>query len=309
MTGRRPRISDRIEDVALGAALTVMGLLGQRPARRAGAGLVRLGYRPLGIRRKQVESNLRTAFPERDDAWIRRTAAAAYAHLGREFVNTLLVARQPGTIPGTVRYEGLDVIERGLAEGRGVVLVGGHLGNWELGVGALAQARLPVTAVARRQRNPLFDRRILAIRRGLGIALIERNAAPREALQALRENRVVVFVADQDARHAGVFVPFFNRPASTPRGPAVLALRARAALAFLAPVRAPDGSLCVRVQALDIPRSGAADSMVNRITETWVAALERAVREVPEQYLWHHRRWKTKAPLPPSVEAAAGDRP
>ncbi|MGD8276941.1 MAG: lysophospholipid acyltransferase family protein [Gemmatimonadota bacterium] len=298
MSERRPRLSDRVEDAALGAALAAAGLIGPRLAQRIGARLGRLGYQPLGIRRPQVEAHLRIAFPDRDKAWIRRTAAAAYGHLGREMVNTMLATRSPGDIPGAVRYEGLELVERGLEAGRGVVLVGGHLGNWELGAGAVAQAGLPVTAVARQQRNPLFDRRILAVRRGLGMELVDRNDAAREALRALRENRVVVFIADQDARQAGVFVPFFNRPASTPRGPAVLALRARAGLAFFAPIREPDGALRVRVEPLEVPDCEAGGPPVTAITATWVASLERAVREVPEQYLWHHRRWKTSPPEP-----------
>jgi KDO2-lipid IV(A) lauroyltransferase len=308
MTERRPKLSDRAEDAALGLALAAAGLIRPDLAQRIGARLGRLGYQPLGIRRPQVESNLRIAFPERDSAWIRRTAAAAYGHLGREMVSTMLATRRPGDIPGAVRCEGLDVLERARSDGRGVVVVGGHLGNWELGVGALARAGLPVTAVARRQRNPLFDRRILAVRRGLGLQLIDRNAAPREALRALRENRVVVFIADQDARAAGVFVPFFNRPASTPRGPAVMALRAGAALAFIAPIREPDGGLRVRIDPIEIPPFEAGELPVNAITATWVASLERAVRETPEQYLWHHRRWKTKPPSPSAAGLAPRER-
>jgi len=308
MSERRPRLSDRVEDAALGAALAMAGLIGPDRAQRVGARLGRLGYHPLGIRRPQVEAHLRIAFPDRDAAWIRRIASDAYAHLGREMVATMLASRSPGDVPDTVVLEGVDVLEDGLGEGRGVVLVGGHLGNWELGAAALAGCGLPITGVAREQRNPLFDRRIVGVRRGFGMELIDRNAAPREALRALRENRVVVFIADQDARKAGVFVPFFNRPASTPRGPAVLALRAGARLAFFAPVRAADGGLRVRVEPLEDPACESGEARVRAITATWVASLERAVRDAPAQYLWHHRRWKTAPPEPSAAPSPTRER-
>lgn len=309
MSDRAPRFRDRLEDAALTAALALGGLVGEKTARRVGARLGRFGYRPLGIRRAQVEANLRTAFPDRDPDWIRRTAAASYAHLGRESVSTLLASRSPGVVPGPVSFQGIEVLHEGLRAGRGLVLVAGHLGNWELGVGAVASAGFPVTAVARRQRNPLFDRRVVAVRRGFGLVLVEPRHATRKALAALRENRIVLLVADQDARGAGVFVPFFNRPASTPRGPAVLAHRAGAPLAFFAPVRAADGGLVVRFEALDTPAVDNLDEAVAAVTRLFVARLEAAIRAAPEQYLWHHRRWKTKPPAAPQSGPAGSPRP
>lgn len=309
MTARVPRFSDRAEDAALAIVLAAAGLLGTRLAPRIGARVGRLGFRPLGIRRAQVEANLRTAFPGRDPAWIRRTAAECYAHLGREAVYTLLAARHPGTVQGEVRHQGLDALERGLAAGHGVVLTGGHFGNWELGVGSLAEAGFPISAVVRRQRNPLFDRRIREIRLGFGIDLIDRGSAPRRALRALRANRIVVFIADQDARRAGVFVPFFGRLASTPRGPAVLAQRTGASLAFIAPVRGEGDRLDVRVEPLEVDRGGEPEDVVRRITAAYVASLEAAVRAAPQQYLWHHRRWKTRAPVRIDAEPVPEARP
>lgn len=304
MSEKGPGFADRLEDALLGSAIRGAALLGDRAAIRAGARLGRLGYWPFRIRRNQVEENLRIAYPDRDGIWIRRTAAASYAHLGREAVATLLQARQAETLLDTVSFEGLDVLQNGLETGRGVVLLGGHLGNWELGAGALAMAGLPMSAVIRRQRNPLFDRRIVAVRRGFGIELIRRGEARNEVLDALRSNRVVVFIADQDARGSGVFVPFFNRPASTPRGPAVLAQRAGAELAFFAPLRERDGRLRVRIEPLDLTHVPESDSQLDRVTTAYAVALENAVRTAPEQYLWHHRRWKTNPPesiAPPAV--------
>ncbi|MBI4545107.1 MAG: lysophospholipid acyltransferase family protein, partial [Gemmatimonadetes bacterium] len=131
-------------------------------------------------------------------------------------------------------------------------------------------------------------------RERLGMHVIERAHAARQGLAALRAGRVVAFVADQDARRAGLLVPFFGRPASTHRGPAVLALRARAPLFLGYSLRAPGRSYRGLLEEVVVSREGEVDDVVLRLTAAYTARLEQAVRAAPEQYFWHHRRWKTR---------------
>lgn len=298
-----PTLAHRAEFLLLRSVVRFSGLLGEARAARLVGGLGRLAYRPLGIRRVVVESHLRAAFPERGEEWIRATAAASYAHLGREGLAMLrLAALSPAEVRARTEFEGLDRFLAAVEEGRGVVLVAGHLGNWEIGGAALAVRGVPVDVVAQRQSNPLFDRLVVETRERLGMRVIPRDRATRQGLRSLRAGRVVALVADQDARRAGVFVPFFGREASTHRGPALLALRTGAPL-FVAPgmLRTSKGYLA-RLEEIVVDREGELDDVVYHMTTAFTARLEAAVRAAPEQYFWHHRRWKSR----PAEERAPG---
>lgn len=306
--GRRPTIAHRIEFAAVAAAVGTSRLLPGHFASRTAAAAGRLGYH-LGVRRKVVESNLRIAFGERDADWRADIALQSYAHLAREAIATLRAA--PGGQRAAMEQaylEGGDVLSNALDRGRGVVLLAGHLGNWELGVATIAGSGFPLDAIARRQNNPLFDRAILDARNRFGVHVIDRHRATRPSLESLRMNHLLTLVADQDARDNGVFVPFFHRLASTPRGPAVFTLRTGAPLFLMEPIRQPDGRLRVRLVPLEFQPTGDADADTYAITALYARSLEQSVRESPGQYLWQHRRWKTKPPASPGVAEPTASR-
>jgi KDO2-lipid IV(A) lauroyltransferase len=193
---------------------------------------------------------------------------------------------------------GLKEMEDALAEGKGVVLITGHMGNWEMGGAALAARGIPLDGVAQRQRNPLFDADITRNRERLGMRIIPRGRAPRLALRSLRKGRVTALVADQNARRSELFVDFFGRKAATARGPAVFALRTGSAI-FVGSVLRLEGALAryrVAVSRVAFQATGDQDEDVRRLTEIHTQFLERAIREAPEQYFWQHRRWKTRPP-------------
>jgi KDO2-lipid IV(A) lauroyltransferase len=272
--------------------------LGDGGSARLGGALGRLAYRPLGIRRALVESQLRAAFPERSDDWILAMAAGSYAHLGREGLAMLRLSKlSPEEVRARTGLDGLERFLEAVAEGRGVVMVTGHLGNWEIGGAALAVRGVPIDVVAQRQSNPLFDRMVVETRARLGMRVIPRGRATRQGLRSLRAGRVVAFVADQDARRAGDFVPFFGRLASTHRGPALLALRTGAPLFVgLGMLRTPEGGYHARIEEVVVDREGEVDEVVYRLTAAFTARLEAGVRIAPDQYFWQHRRWKSRPP-------------
>ena len=294
---RRPTFKDRAEFAAFAGVTRLASLVGSRASRAFGGALGSIGYSGLRIRRDVVENHLRLAFPERDEAWVRHTARAAYQHLGREMMTTLRLSSMTAEdVKRIVHHEvGRERFYEAVNEGRGVVLVGGHFGNWELGAASIAAHGFRVDGVYQKQRNPLFDAAILEGRERLGLRLIDRNKAPKLALKSLREGRVVGFVADQNAGRTGVFVPFFGRLASTHRGAALLAIRANAPVFFGAAIRQGDHYIGLS-EEITVSRDGELDDVVHRMTAAYTAVLERLVREHPEQYFWHHRRWKTRPP-------------
>ena len=267
----------------------------------------------LGLRRKVVESNLRLAFPEQPEDWIARTTRAAYEHLGRETAVILRLSRldRQAVVDRTVPV-GWDELEGALGEGKGVLLVTGHFGNWELAAATVASRGVPIAAIVRRQGNRLVDERLDLLRRRLGVETISQGEAPSRVPRILRRNGVVGIVGDQDARRAGVFVPFFGRPASTHRGPALFALRLEAAVFACVSRRLPGPGVRYETSGHRIPvlRTGDLEADVRTLTAALAAALEAEIRKAPEQYFWFHRRWKSSHRAEPAPsERGTADAP
>lgn len=291
------------EYYALRGAVGALRRLSARRAGAIGAWIGALGYRPLGIRRAVVERQVRAAFPGLADTEIVRIARASYENLGR---TTIMTAILPGASREEIlalfdRVEGWDAVERARATGKGVIFVSGHLGNWELAGSFIAASGVPLEAVARRMQNPLFDRYITTTRERIGMTVIHDSEAVRRVPRAIRSGRSVGFLVDQGAVGlASSWVPFFGRYAKTPRGPAVFTLRLDAPVVFTAAVRQPNGRYMMGFEAVEFSRTGDRETDVDGIVAAYTAMLERWVRRYPEQYFWHHRRWKHQRPGTPS---------
>lgn len=302
---RVPTLAHRAEFAVMRGAIAGLGLLGLRGAGAVGARLGSLGYRPLGIRRGVVERQIAAALPDRAPEEVRRIAIASYAHLGRTSVETALLPRyEPDRIIDLFEnVDGWSIVEERLARGRGLILVSGHLGNWELGGAYLAARGLPMEVVARHMANPLFDRYLTRTRERMGMAVVHDEAAVRRVPRALRSEHAVAFLVDQGVLGlASTWVPFFGRLAKTPRGPAVFALRLGTPIVFGVALRQPSGRFRLTFEPVDVTSTGDLDTDVERIVASYTAVLEEWVRRAPEQYFWHHRRWKHQRPgTPPEL--------
>lgn len=293
------------EYAALRGMLAGLGSLSFERASRIGARLGSLGYRPLGIRRAVVERQVAAAFPEKSPAEVDEIARAAYEHLGRTTVEAAVLPGFGGRRVLSL-FEGADnwhLVDEALVDGRGILFVGGHLGNWELAASYLAARGVPLDAVARHMANPLFDGYLTRTRERLGVRVVHDEQAVRQVPRAVRANRAVAMLVDQGAVGlASTWVPFFGRLAKTPRGPAVFALRLGAPLIFGCALRQPSGRYRLSLQGVNVERTGDTEVDVDRIVAAYTATLERWVRRAPEQYFWHHRRWKHQQPgTPPEL--------
>ena len=264
-----------------------------------------LGYRPFGIRRAVVERQVGAAFPGLTEPEVARIARASYASLGRTTIETALLPTysREEVIELVERTDGWEHVEHALAQGRGLMVVTGHLGNWELGGSYVAARGIPLEAVARRMENPLFDAYLNETRRRIGMTVIHDADAVRRVPRAMREHHAVAFLVDQGAVGlASTWVPFFGRYAKTPRGPAVFALRLKTPLLFACALRQPDGRFVIHFEPVPTETTGTLDADVDRIVASYTSTLERWVRRAPEQYFWHHRRWKHQRPgTPPEL--------
>jgi len=298
-------LTHRVEYYALRGAVAALDRLDIRRAAAVGEWLGALGYRPIGVRRAVVERQVRAAFPGLDHADVLRIARESYESLGRTTIETAVLPAlsRERVIAMFSRIDGWDIVERAMEQGRGILFVTGHLGNWELAGSFMAARGIPLEAVARRMQNPLFDRYLTETRRRIGMSVIHDADAVKRVPRAMRENHAVAFLVDQGAVGlASTWVPFFGRYAKTPRGPAVFALRLGAPVIFGAALRQPDGRYVLGFEEVKVEPTGDREADVDRIVAGYTATLERWIRRAPGQYFWHHRRWKHQRPgTPPEL--------
>lgn len=293
------RAATPIERVTSLLAFGLVGAVRRMPRARALAAGERLGNlaHALGIRRAVAEKNLELAFPERGAAERAAILSEHYRELGRVCVEYAslpeLAASAPGEVVAEVRGE--EHLDAAHARGRGVVILTGHVGNFELAGAWVARSR-PLDFVVKPLSNPAMERWISARRQAARVGQIEIGAGMRAVFAALGANRCVAFLADQDARRHGVFVPFFGRLASTPVGPAAISLRRGCPLVPAFARRLPD--LRHRIEfhpPLEVENPDAPDAAL-RLTALHTALLEARIRERPSDWFWLHRRWKTPPP-------------
>jgi Kdo2-lipid IVA lauroyltransferase/acyltransferase len=299
------RLAHYVQYYGIRGAVAALRRLSFERASAVGEHIGMLGYRPLGIRRAVVERQVAAAFPGLTEPEVTRIARASYASLGRTTIETALLPTysREQVLELVERTEGWDLVENALAQGRGLMVVAGHLGNWELGGSYTAARGVPLEVVTRRMENPLFDAYLTETRRRIGMTVIPDADAVRRVPRAMREDHAIAFLVDQGAVGlASTWVPFFGRYAKTPRGPAVFALRLKTPLLFACALRQPNGRFVLTFEAVPVESTGTLDADVDRIVASYTSTLERWVRRAPEQYFWHHRRWKHQRPgTPPEL--------
>lgn len=256
-----------------------------------------LAYLALPGRRRIALRNLTVAFPALSTPERRRLCRRSWQHLGIMVVELCAALTRPlERILETMTVEGLDHLKAVMeTHGRALVL-SAHLGNWELLAAAHRLSGYPLAIVVRpldaRWLNALADR----LRRKSGVELIDKRGALRPVLESLRRGGMVAILLDQNAaRHEGVFVPFFGRPASTSRSLAVLAVRtATPVVPIFIRREGPGRHLVVIRPPLPSPSTDEPDRAIAELTRLCTEAVEAAVRETSEQWLWVHERWRTR---------------
>jgi KDO2-lipid IV(A) lauroyltransferase len=253
----------------------------------------------LGRRRRLALDNLGRALPGLDARARARLARRASQHLGMTLFELARVLAHPleATL-ACIRMEGLEHLRAAMtAHGRALLLTA-HLGNWELLSAAHHLTGYPLSVVVRPLDAPWLDALAERLRRHAGVELIDKRGALRPVLEALRRGRMIGILMDQNAsRREGVFVDFFGRPASTSRSIALLAVRTRTPIVPVFARRDPGGRHTVVIHpALAAPAANDAEAAVVELTARCTTAIERAIREAPEQWLWSHDRWRTRPP-------------
>lgn len=302
----KPTFAHRVEYALLRAFIGALTPFGLRTSARIAGTVGTWGYWPFGVRRGVVERQIAAAFPEFDQARVQQVARESYRNLGRVAVEATLLSTS-GAVGALALFkissEDWARLEAAHALGKGAILMAGHVGNWELAAAYLCARGMPVVGIVRGASNPLSEAYFRRTRERLGVTVVHDSEAVRRVPRLLREGQLVGVLSDQAAVGlASTYVDFFGRPAKTPRGGAVFALRGDVPVLFVAALREPDGQYRLMVEEIPVTHSGERERDVDDIIKRFTALLERVVRKYPEQYFWQHRRWKHQPPdTPPEL--------
>jgi KDO2-lipid IV(A) lauroyltransferase len=281
--------------------------LPEKTALRVGAGLGALWYRSSRRYRLVAVNNLRQVYGnEWDHARIEQTALDMFRHLGMNLIEFL---RFSGTdlrrLDTLVSVEGEEYAREALSRGHGILAITAHYGNFELFGATFVRKGYPLSVIARDADDAPTNDFINGIRERMGYRVFSRRNAARQSIGVLRRNEVLGVLPDQNDTQ-GIFVPFFGRLAATASGPAYMAIRTGATVLPAFIHREPDGSHIVKIfPPIEYVVSDDLQADVKALTVQINKAVETAVKEHPEQWLWLHNRWKTRPPE--ELEGGCGD--
>ncbi len=288
----------RLEFALVWLLLELLGLLPRRVARAVGAGIGWIAYAATPRLRRAGLKNLELAFPEKPVIEREKILRAMYRQLGwqlAEFCHmssyTLERANQ------LIRYEGLENYLAAQRRGQGVLVLTGHLGAWELSSFYHSLAGHPMSMIIRRLDNPWINRLVNDIRTQHGNRVLPKDDFARGLIAAMRAGDTVGVLMDTNMTPPqGVFVDFFGRTACTASGVARVALRTGAAVlpGFLVWEAAEKRYVLHFLPELQLIDTGDSEADAVANTQLFTTALENVIRRYPEQWLWVHRRWKTR---------------
>lgn len=253
---------------------------------------------------EQLRPSLGDVYSERA---LRRIARRAFEHVAMVYLAELVCTPRAINLWNWARCVELHDLGpplRRLLAQRGAIMLTAHFGNFELLGYTLATLGLPISAIMRPLDNPLLNEFVKQRRQAAGLTLLSKHGVTSEADDVLAARGTLCFIADQDAGRKQVFAEFFGRKASWYKSIGILAMRHRVPIIVGNAVRVGGGfRYRIAVERIIEPADwDAQDDPLAWITQTYAADLERAIRRAPEQYLWLHRRWKTR----PRHELAAG---
>jgi KDO2-lipid IV(A) lauroyltransferase len=292
----RSKAADYAAYLVLRVIVCVLQMLSYEASMRLANVLAQLVYWIDRRHRLVAADNLRHAFPQLPAAKIDPLVRATYRHF-IALVMVIFHLQRRFHIYSWRRYlemQGERHLAEALLSGRPALLVTGHFGNWEMGGYTLGLFGFETFAIARTLDNPYVDRFLKKFRQRTGQEIIAKHGEIERIDQLLRADGALATLGDQDAGQKGMYVTFFDRPASTHKAIALMSLQYQAPMVVLgiAHVGEPMRHRLI-IQDVILPEEYAGQpDAIRRMTQRFTTALETLVRQYPEQYLWLHRRWK-----------------
>ena len=294
----REGVRGAVEYAAAVALLKSFGWLPRFAAYPAAEIAAALGFRFAGRQRRAGMRNLKMAMPHLSDQERHALLRRSFSSLGRLLVEfSHFPDLTKSNISDHVVYEGFEHYESAVKRGKGVIFLTGHFGAWELSCFAHSLYGHPMKFVVREIDNARVEKLIESYRGRAGNTPIEKRNASRDILRALRNNETIGILVDQNTtRDEGVFADFFGIPAATTPAIATLALRTGAAVVpgFLIWDRTTSKHRLHFDPPMELITTGDSARDILENTRAFNAVLEKMIRLHPDQWLWIHRRWKTR---------------
>ena len=277
-------------------ALTLIsGWLRKRPSAiqyRYAHKLAQIFYNHMIIRQKEARKNIAIAFPRYSEARRELILKNSYIFFIRNTMQFLSFPK--GFQNAHITVNGKEYLDKALTKKKGVILVTGHFGVWEIMLAWFGLNQYSMLVVGQKQKNSGADTFVNQLRENTGIKMIPRKSSLEFMYEALARNNILTLASDQDAKKRGIFVKFFSLPASTPKGAGRFHLEYGSPLIFVTcHLERPNNHV---LDILPIPTDS--NSNIASITQSFTLMLENIITAYPEQYFWFHRRWKTKQPQP-----------
>lgn len=272
---------------ALSVLSSILKILSVRKLHILSQNIASILFNYIPKRKNTALKNLKIAFPDKSDEWINTTLKKCYSFFTYNFLQFLAFPFDPNSIE--IEVIGKKYLNNAINENSGTVLVSAHFGSWEILGYWFGINNYPLVGIAQKQKNKGANLFFEEKRQLSGTKQVYRKSSMDSLYEILNANKILGLVSDQDARGKGVFVDFFNKPASTHKGAALFHLNTNASLIF---------GICVqkdiekyRVEFIPInPKKKSTED----ITQLYTTIIEQSIKKYPEQYFWFHNRWKTK---------------
>jgi KDO2-lipid IV(A) lauroyltransferase len=301
---KKSSFQTRLEYAGVRTIFGILSVLPRGAALWACSMISRIAYRLLGSLRRTGQRNLEIAFPEKTIEERTSILKGTFESLGRVMAEaSRFMKMTPADVEAIFDLD-LDAAIRELYHAykhnkRGVLITTGHLGNWELLVFGFAAIHEPISYLARPLDNPMIEDMALRIRTRFGNRPINKTNSAMTAVKILREGGILGALSDVNAHpREGVFVPFFGVQACTISGPALMAMRSNSAIlpAFCIWDRERKKYRFVHGEIIEPSRTGDRKADIIATTAAYTAEIEKLIRQHPDQWLWIHKRWKTRPP-------------
>ena len=272
---------------ALSVLSSILKILSVRKLHILSQNIASILFNYIPKRKNTALKNLKIAFPDKSDEWINTTLKKCYSFFTYNFLQFLAFPFDPNSIE--IEVVGKKYLNNAINENSGTVLVSAHFGSWEILGYWFGINNYPLVGIAQKQKNKGANLFFEEKRQLSGTKQVYRKSSMDSLYEILNANKILGLVSDQDARGKGVFVDFFNKPASTHKGAALFHLNTNASLIFGICVQKNIGKYLVEFIPINPKKKSTED-----ITQLYTTIIEQSIKKYPEQYFWFHNRWKTK---------------